>query len=354
MTAQRHFIFWGLALASFILLLFVFSEILLPFILGAVIAYLLNPAVDALGRRKIGRGPAALLILGIFSVIVGGLMALTLPVLARETAEFYNTLPAYLDNLEALFAPHRARLEAFLYPEGTPALNEITKEHAGAAAAAAGVIAGGVAQGGQAFLHIIGLIVITPIVAYFMMKEWPRIIAWGKDLMPPKRRDTILGLFREIDTKLSGFIRGQVTVALILAVSYAVALTVLGLKYGFLIGLASGLLSIIPMVGSVGGFFVATLAAWLQTGEWQFALAVASVFIIGQIIEGNLLTPKIVGDRVGLHPLWIFFALMAGASLLGFLGLLIAVPVAAIISVLAAFAIRQYKNSPFYKGDKRG
>ena len=343
MTAQRHFIFWGLALASFILLLFVFSEILLPFILGAVIAYLLNPAVDALGRRKIGRGPAALLILGIFSVIVGGLMALTLPVLARETAEFYNTLPAYLD-----------KLEAFLYPEGTPALNEITKEHAGAAAAAAGVIAGGVAQGGQAFLHIIGLIVITPIVAYFMMKEWPRIIAWGKDLMPPKRRDTILGLFREIDTKLSGFIRGQVTVALILAVSYAVALTVLGLKYGFLIGLASGLLSIIPMVGSVGGFFVATLAAWLQTGEWQFALAVASVFIIGQIIEGNLLTPKIVGDRVGLHPLWIFFALMAGASLLGFLGLLIAVPVAAIISVLAAFAIRQYKNSPFYKGDKRG
>lgn len=354
MTAQRHFIFWGLALASFILLLFVFSEILLPFILGAVIAYLLNPAVDALGRRKIGRGPAALLILGIFSVIVGGLMALTLPVLAREIAEFYNTLPAYLDKLEALFAPHRARLEAFLYPEGAPALNEITKEHAGAAAAAAGVIAGGVAQGGQAFLHIIGLIVITPIVAYFMMKEWPRIIAWGKDLMPPKRRDTILGLFREIDTKLSGFIRGQVTVALILAVSYAVALTVLGLKYGFLIGLASGLLSIIPMVGSVGGFFVATLAAWLQTGEWQFALAVASVFIIGQIIEGNLLTPKIVGDRVGLHPLWIFFALMAGASLLGFLGLLIAVPVAAIISVLAAFAIRQYKNSPFYKGDKRG
>ncbi len=354
MTAQRHFIFWGLALASFILLLFVFSEILLPFILGAVIAYLLNPAVDALGRRKIRRGPAALLILGIFSVIVGGLLAVTLPVITREVIELCNNIPAYLDRLQDLLAPQRARLEAFLYPEGTPALNEIAKGHTGTAAAAAGVIAGGVAQGGQAFLHAIGLIVITPIVAYFMMKEWPRIIAWGKDLMPPKRKDTILGLFREIDTKLSGFIRGQVTVALILAVSYAIALSILGLKYGFVIGLASGLLSIIPMVGSVGGLFVGTLAAWMQTGEWQFALAVASVFIIGQIIEGNLLTPKIVGDRVGLHPLWIFFALMAGASLLGFLGLLIAVPVAAIISVLAAFAIRQYKASPFYKGDKRG
>ncbi|MCE7887331.1 MAG: AI-2E family transporter [Alphaproteobacteria bacterium PRO2] len=354
MTAQRHFIFWGLAFASFVLLLFVFSEILLPFILGAVIAYLLNPAVDALGRRKITRGPAALLILSVFSVIVGILLALTVPVVCREIVELYNNIPAYLDRLEALFAPHRARLEAFLYPGGAPPVTDIVKEHAGAAAAAAGVIAGGVAQGGQAFLHIIGVIVVTPIVAYFMMKEWPRIIAWGRDLMPPKRRDTIMNLFREIDTKLSGFIRGQVTVALILAVSYAVALTLLGLKYGFLIGLASGLLSIIPMVGSVGGLFVGTLAAWLQEGEWQYCVAVASVFIIGQIIEGNLLTPKIVGDRVGLHPLWIFFALMAGASLLGILGMLIAVPVAAVISVLAAFAIRQYKSSPFYKGDKRG
>jgi predicted PurR-regulated permease PerM len=354
MTAQRHFIFWGLALALFILLLFVFSEILLPFILGAVIAYLLNPAVDALGRYKLTRGTAALLILSVFSVIVGILLALTVPVIAREIAELYNNIPVYLDRIESLLAPHRARLEAFLYPEGTPPVTDIVKEHAGTAAAAAGVIAGGVAQGGQALMHMIGVIVITPIVAYFMMKEWPRIIAWGRDLMPPKRRDTIMSLFREIDTKLSGFIRGQVTVALILAASYAIALTVLGLKYGFLIGVASGLLSIIPMVGSVGGLFVGTLAAWLQTGEWQFAVAVASVFIIGQIIEGNLLTPKIVGDRVGLHPLWIFFALMAGASLLGFLGLLIAVPVAAIISVLAAFAIRQYKSSPFYKGDKRG
>ncbi len=354
MTAQRHFIFWGLAFASFLLLVFVFGDVLLPFILGMVIAYLLNPAVNALGRWKLGRRPAALLIIFSFSVIITILLALTVPVISREIAELYNNLPVYLDRLEGLLAPHRARLEAFLYPEGTPPVTDIVKEHSATAAAAAGYIAGGVAQGSQLFLHVIGIIVVTPIVAYFMMKEWPRITAWVRDLMPPKRKDTIMNLFREIDTKLSGFIRGQVTVALILATSYAIALSLLGLKYGFLIGLAAGLLSVIPMVGSVGGLFVGTLAAWLQTGEWQFAVAVASVFIIGQLIEGNLLTPKIVGDRVGLHPLWIFFALMAGASLFGFLGLLIAVPVAAVISVLAAFAIKQYKSSPFYKGEKRG
>ncbi|MGB4107292.1 MAG: AI-2E family transporter [Alphaproteobacteria bacterium] len=354
MTAQRHFIFWGLAFASFLLLVFVFGDVLLPFILGMVIAYLLNPAVNALGRWKIRRGPAALLIIFVFSVIVAILLALTVPVITREIIELCNNIPAYLDKLEGLLAPQRARLEAFLYPEGAPAMTDIVKEHSATAAAAAGYIAGGVAQGGQLFLHVIGIIVVTPIVAYFMMKEWPRITAWVRDLMPPKHKDTIMNLFREIDTKLSGFIRGQVTVAIILATSYAIALSLLGLKYGFLIGVAAGLLSIIPMVGSVGGLFVGTLAAWLQTGEWQFAVAVASVFIVGQIIEGNLLTPKIVGDRVGLHPLWIFFALMAGASLLGFLGLLIAVPVAAVISVLAAFGIRQYKSSPFYKGDKRG
>lgn len=354
MTVHRHFIFWGLAFASFLLILFVFNDVLLPFILGMVIAYLLNPAVHALGRWKLGRGPAALLILSAFSLVVLILLALTAPVISREIVELCNNIPAYIDRLTSLLEPQRARLEAFLYPDGAPAVTEVVKEHAGAAAAAAGYIAGGVAEGGQLFIHVITLIVITPVVAYFMMKEWPRITAWAVDLMPPKRKDTIMNLFREIDTKLSGFIRGQVTVALILATSYAIALTLLGLKYGFLIGLAAGLFSVIPMVGSVGGLFVGTLAAWLQVGEWQFCVAVASVFIVGQLMEGNFLTPKIVGDRVGLHPLWIFFALMAGASLLGFLGLLIAVPVAAVISVLAAFVIRQYKKSPFFKGDKRG
>ncbi len=157
-----------------------------------------------------------------------------------------------------------------------------------------------------------------------------------------------MDLLKQIDQKLSGFVRGQISVAVMLGVAYAIALTIAGLKYGFMIGLMSGLLSVIPMVGSAVGLIVSVAVAWFQAGDIVFVGIIAAIFIAGQVIEGNFLTPKLVGDSVGLHPLWVFFALLAGGSLLGILGMFLAVPVAAVIGVLLSFAIYKYKQSAYY------
>ena len=183
-----------------------------------------------------------------------------------------------------------------------------------------------------------------------MMKEWDNLTAWVTGLMPQDHKETILDLLKKIDTKIAGFVRGQISIAVILAIAYAIALSIAGLKYGFLIGLVSGLISVIPLVGSTLGLIVSVAVAWFQSGDIMFVGIIGGIFIAGQLIEGNLLSPKIVGDSVGLHPLWVFFALMAGGALFGILGMLLAVPVAAVAGVLSSFALKQYKDSSFYKG----
>ena len=352
MTAQRHLIFWALAFSLFMTALYVFNDVLLPFVLGMVFAYLLNPVVNYMGRSKIQRGPASFAIVVIFVALIVAAVGIVFPIVYGEIAELSRHLPEYFERLRMVAAPFVDPFEEILGRQDADEIQTIAREHAGTAAGVAGAVAGGIAQGGMALLNALGLFVITPFVTYYMMKEWPRITKWVTDLIPRPHQHDILGIFHDIDRKLSGFIRGQALVALFLGVAYALALSVAGLNYGFMIGLFSGFLSIIPMVGSVTGFVVGVLVAWLQAGEWQFAAVVAAIFLAGQAIEGNLLTPKIVGDRVGLHPLWIFFALMGGAALFGFLGMLIAVPVAAAVSVLIAFGIKRYKASPYYKGER--
>lgn len=350
MTAQRQILFWSITFAAFLGLVLLFNAVLLPFVLGMVIAYLLNPLVNWFAKVKLGRRPAALIILTVFFALFAGLLALVAPVIYRELSELMKEIPNYIERLKSLLEPVTERVEDFIGQQDKEEVQALVTDHAATAVAALGSVAGGLVYGGQMMLHFISLIVITPIVAYFMMKEWPRIVAWIENILPRPSKNTILSLLDQIDRKLSGFIRGQVTVAFMLGLAYALGLSIVGLKYGFLIGILAGLLSIIPMVGSVTGFIVGVAVAWFQTYSWEFPLVVASIFIIGQIIEGNILTPKIVGDRVGLHPLWIFFALMAGASLFGFLGMLLAVPVAAVASVIISFMIREYKFSPFFRG----
>ena len=205
-----------------------------------------------------------------------------------------------------------------------------------------------VTSGGQALLDIISVIVFMPVVAYFTMKEWPAITAWVCALVPRHVEGVVMDLLREMDQKVSGFVRGQVMVALMMGLVYAVVLSLAGLKYGFLIGLGSGFLSIVPMVGSAVGLVISVALAWFQAGTLSFVAMIAGIFILGQVVEGNFLTPKLVGESVGLHPLWIFFALLAGGSLLGVMGMFLAVPVAAVMGVLLGFSVKQYKASEFY------
>lgn len=343
-----HLIFWTAAGLVFLLVVFYLRSALLPFVLGAAVAYLLNPSVTKLGRYGLSRGPAALLILGGFMLAVLALSALILPILIREIAELARNAPEYLKALAENMRPLISRVEGAMGVTHDEAVENLLKNGSGPAVDTLNIIARNLLSGGQALLDALSVLFIMPIVAYFLMKDWPALTAWIHDLIPRHARETADGLLSEIDRKLSGFVRGQIAVAVILGVAYALCLTLAGLKYGLMIGLGSGILSVIPMVGSAVGLVVSLAVAWFQTADVTFVLIIGAIFLAGQAIEGNFLTPKLVGDSVGLHPLWIFFALLAGASLLGIVGMFLAVPVTAVIGVISAYLLGQYKKSQYY------
>lgn len=349
LTPTTHAIFWGVTATLFVLTIILFKSILLPFVMGIAVAYLLNPIVNKLGEVGFSRGPASMMILIGFLILLMALIGIFSPIVYRELLQFGNDLPAYIEKFWDMMSPVTAMLEQYIGGVDKGNLESLLKENAGSATKAAKLVVEQIAAGGQAVMDMISVAVFMPIVAYFMMKEWPSVTKWCRDLMPRHSEEVIMGLMKQIDEKLSGFVRGQITVAVVLGVAYAVMLTLAGLKYGFLIGLMSGLLSVIPMVGSAVGLVVSVAVAWFQAGEPTFVLLIAGIFIGGQVIEGNFLTPKLVGDSVGLHPLWVFFALLAGGSLLGILGMFLAVPVAAVIGVLLAFVLQKYKQSAYYQ-----
>ncbi|MBK9584558.1 MAG: AI-2E family transporter [Alphaproteobacteria bacterium] len=345
---KTHLIFWTAATAAFVLIVFLLKTVLLPFVLGLAIAYLLNPFVTELGKAGLSRSLASLLILGGFVLCVLALGAVLLPALVRESADLIQNAPDYVRHLIETLKPLMTRIEGLLGMTHEEAVDNLMKNGSGPAVKTLDILARNLLAGGQAVIDAISVIVIMPIVAYFLMKDWPDVTAWIHGLIPRHAEESVNGILKNIDAKLSGFVRGQLTVALILGVAYALALTLAGLKYGFMIGLGSGALSIIPMVGSAVGLVLSIAVAWFQSGNLAFVLLIGGIFIAGQIIEGNLLTPKLIGDSVGLHPLWIFFALMAGASLLGVLGMFLAVPVTASIGVVTSFLLQKYKDSRYY------
>lgn len=350
MTVRNQILFWSLASLGLLGFIYLFKAVLLPFVLGMVIAYLLNPLVTYLGKAKIKRAPAALMLSSIFFIFIALFLAVLIPVLYKQTVQLADDLPTYIDSTLAWLQPYTVQVMGMLGEGGEVDLKAVLSDHFGTAAQVSKQLLGHVLAGGQAALDLLSVLVLTPIVTYFMMKEWDKITAWVKGLMPRDHKDTIMRLLRQIDKKIAGFVRGQISIAFILAIAYAIALSIAGLKYGFLIGLVSGLISIIPMVGSTVGLIVSIAVAWFQSGDVIFVAIIGGIFIAGQLIEGNILSPKIVGESVGLHPLWVFFALMAGGALFGVLGMLLAVPLAAVAGVLLAFAITQYKASQYFEG----
>jgi predicted PurR-regulated permease PerM len=367
-SLQSQMIFWGVIALVIFGFLTLFASVVLPFILGIAIAYLLNPLIDGLAKIKIPRTASSAVILVAFFTVVFGVIAVITPILGRELATLSKSIPDYFKTLSDILEPHIQALQTFIPGEDKPLPNFETIDTKGMFEKLMGsvnretfkngafVMSKGlqtILGGGAAIGSFFTTLVLAPIVAFFMMRDWKRVQNWCTELMPHDHKPTILGLIKEIDGKISGFVRGQITVALVLAFLYAIALTIAGLKYGFLIGFAAGLLSIIPMLGSVVGFIVSLGVAWFQSGgDWSFLALIGGIFIVGQLIEGNILTPKLVGESVGLHPLWVFFAVMAGGALLGVLGMFLAVPVAAVTGVLIAFAISRYKSSDLYKSKK--
>lgn len=353
-SAERQILFWSGALLVFCLTLWILGDILLPFVLGLAIGYMADPAADKLEAEGISRRMAALTIVGGFSAIFLAFVAIVGPILFDEASRFIENLPELVRKIREELTPWTRWLDRRIQQTtGSPPISEAIQSQLGNAGELGTAIGGQVLAGmkaGSAMLFQIGMVtVVTPIVAFFTIKEWDAMMQWLRDLLPRRQAATIEDMSNEIGTKLSGFVRGQIIVCGILAVFYGGALMIAGLNYGLLIGLAAGALSIIPLVGSTVGLLTGVIVAWFQTGEWTYVAMIAGIFAAGQFLEGNFLTPKIVGDRVGLHPLWILLAIMAGGALFSIVGMLIAVPVAIVVGVVASAAIRKYKASPFYK-----
>jgi predicted PurR-regulated permease PerM len=350
MVLERQVAFWVAALAVFIAVIWLLSDVLLPFVAGMALAYLLDPIArrgEALGIR---RAVSALVVLSLVVVLlVVGAMAIA-PIVADQFNSFMDNLPGYLTKLQAIVSdpsrPWLAKLFGSRLSAGTSV--------GGLVSQGSGYIATFVASlwsGGRAVFSVLSLLIITPVVAFYLLCDWDLVVETVDRWIPRQHHDTVHGIARDIDFAIAGFVRGQAVICLILAGFYAVGLTLVGLNFGFLIGLLTGLFSFIPFVGAMTGFLVAAIVAIAQFWpNWLSMAMVLGVFLIGQGLEGYVLSPKFVGAKVGLHPVWMMFALIAFGYLFGFVGLLIAIPLAATIGVLARFAVRTYIESPIYTG----
>lgn len=355
MSLQRQVAFWLVALAVLVLGLYLLREILLPFVAGLAIAYFLDPLADWLEERGVSRLIATLLITVFFSLVFLLFLIVLVPVLGQQLAEFAQRLPGYLGQLQITFATLSDGwlMKALGMEDGK--LPFSAGEIVSRAASWAGTLAQSVITGGVALVSFLSLFIVTPVVAFYMLYDWDRMVARVDNWLPRDHLHTIRGLASEIDRAMAGFVRGQGSVCLILGIFYAAALTLAGLNFGLLIGLLAGLISFIPYVGSTVGLVVAGGVAVVQFWpDWTMVALIVGIFFAGQAVEGNYLQPKLVGDSVGLHPVWIMFALFAFAYLFGFVGMLLAVPLAAAASVLLRFALRQYMASPLYRGGQGG
>ena len=354
MTFGRQLRFWLIGLAVFVVLLFLLRSVLLPFVLGMAIAYLLDPLCDWLEDHRFPRWLATTILLVLFTFLILAAVMLLVPVLTSQLSDLLKRAPSYL----AAIKSHADQLLLTLEARTDPALMGKIQDGLGgfsekAIAWFTKTFTNLLSQG-AALANLISLIVITPVVAFYLLRDWDKLIESVNDWLPRRHVPVIRRLAKEVDQTLAGFLRGQGMVCLLLGCFYAVGLTIAGLDFGLIIGLMAGFLTFIPYAGSIFGLLLSVGLAALQFDNWGDVGIVAAIFFVGQILEGNVLTPKLVGDRVNLHPVWIIFALLAGGALFGFVGILIAVPLAAVIGVGVRFALELYLDSPFYDDRSSG
>lgn len=350
MSPQRQIRFWLIGSAVFLACLYLLSSILLPFVAGLAIAYFLDPVADRLERVGFSRTVSVSLIT-LFVIMLMVLMLIGLvPLIQAQLASFAKGLPLYVDSLKEAVLPYVEELRALVYQARGDDLQASASQYVERAVGWIGTVLGEIVSGGIALINLASLLFITPIVAFYLLRDWDRMVALVDGYLPRHHAQTIRMLVREIDVTIASFVRGTGTVCILLGVFYAVGLSIVGLQLGVVIGLTAGLISFVPYLGSIVGLIASVGMALAQFSDWQPIAVVAAIFAVGQVIEGNVLTPRLVGGSVGLHPVWVIFAVLAGGTLFGFVGVLLGVPVAAIIGVLARFSLRQYLESPLYLG----
>ena len=353
MTKQQQLRFWLGGVVAFLLFLYIFDEILLPFVVGMAVAYFLDPPTDKLEARGLGRGLATSLVVILFFVLMVLATLLLVPILQSQILGFADRLPGYIAGLRETALPLLTELGQKFGVDVGASAGDAAKEMAADAVNFVFQLLRRAWSGGLALFNILTLLVITPVVAFYLLRDFDHMIAALNSWLPRQHAKTVRGLLAEIDEVMAGFIRGQGTVCLILASYYGLGLTLAGLEFGLIIGLLSGLVSFIPFVGATTGLVLSMLTAltqFLPDGDFLRLGIIAVIFVVGQVLEGYILTPRLLGDRIGLHPVWVMFALLAGGALFGFVGVLIAVPAAAAIGVMVRFGLSSYLGSKLYGG----
>jgi predicted PurR-regulated permease PerM len=361
-SLQWQLLIWAAALAALLLALSLLGSAITPFATGIALGYLLDPVVRRLERLGLSRLAASVLILGVFIVTLALILVIVAPILGGQLIEFAARLPGYVMRLQALVVEEGSMLiekyggpwrKSFGLGESLT-VDQIQKsigDFVGQGAQVLLHVVRSLASGGFAIFNFFSLLVVTPVVAFYILVDWEKMIAAIDSWLPLDHRATLRGLAAETNAAIAGFLRGQSLVALFLGFWYSIGLSVIGLDFGFLIGVIGGVLSFVPYVGSLTALVlslgVGLVQGWPKLTLFFLALAIVGV---GQVLESYVISPTLVGKSIGLHPVWLMFALFAFGELFGFTGLLVAVPTAAALGVLARHLLDVYLASPLYRG----
>lgn len=348
--ALRNSLIWLGIIVLFLMFVSGVRAVLLPFVLGVMLAYFLDPLVDRLQLRRLNRNVGTAVVTVLFFAFCGGLLAIAIPLIAEQLIGFLEALPDYIHTLSAQLQERMQAVLSRLPEEQETVLADAIRDFSGKALGLFSEFMQTLFASGASILNILSLLLITPVVTFYMLRDWDQIITRLDALLPRDYADVIRQQMKEIDWTIGGFIRGQVMVCCILALFYVICLTAAGLQFSLVIGTATGFLIIIPYVGWFAGAVAGMIVAFLQYDSHSMIALIAAIFLIGQVIESYFLTPQLIGERVGLHPLWMIFGMLSGGALLGFVGVLLAVPLTAVIGVLTRFVIARYLQSALYHG----
>ena len=343
---------WGLLALLACWVLWLLSPVLTPFVLAALLGWLGDPLVDRMQKRGVPRNGAVIMVFAVMAAVTLLAVLLLVPLLQRQVVTLVTSLPSYREWFVGTALPWlEVRTGLELVPYLDPArLFALARAHWDQAGGAAATMLGYLSRSGFALLGWVANVVLLPVLTFFFLRDWDVFVDRFAALVPRDHASTVARLARESSEVLGGFLRGQLLVMLILGVLYAAGLRALGLDLGILIGVIAGLLTFVPYLGPASILVLGGIAAVVQFGDWQHLVGILAVWGIGQVIESYWLTPKLVGDRIGLHPVVVIFAVFAGGTLFGFVGMLLALPIAAIGNVLLRYAYTRYTHSRLYAG----
>ncbi|KLI97534.1 AI-2E family transporter [Luteimonas sp. FCS-9] len=347
---------WGLVLVAVAWVIGQLGPVLTPFVLAALLGWLGDPLVDRPERRGHSRTLAVSLVFALMTLLLALVLIILVPMIERQIVTLVDSLPAYRDWIIGTALPwieQRTGYEVVAWLD-TDRLIQLIREHWQQAGGIAAAVLGYLSRSGFALLAVVINLVLVPILTFYFMRDWDLLVERCASLVPRDHIATATRLARETSESLGGFLRGQFLVMLGQGAIYAVGMSLVGLRLGLLIGMIAGLISFIPYLGATVGIAMALIAAIVQVQgfDWTLLILIGVVFTIGQLVESYVLTPRLVGDRIGLHPAAVIFAVLAGGQLFGFLGMLLALPMAAVANVLLRYAHERYTHSRLYAGDK--